>query len=49
MIYDANVSTLEYQEDLEKLTMDEFHGILIVYEMRTRQENGNILQRNKER
>jgi len=39
MKYDAKVSTFEDREDLEKLTMDELHGILIAYEMRTWQEN----------
>jgi hypothetical protein len=35
MRYDAKVSTLEDRENLDKLTMDELHGILIAYEMRT--------------
>jgi hypothetical protein len=35
MRYDAKVSTLEDRENLEKLTMDELHGVLIAYEMRT--------------
>ena len=38
MRYDAKVSTLEDRKDLEKLTMDELHGIRIAYEMRTRKE-----------
>jgi hypothetical protein len=38
MRYDAKVSTLEYREDLDKLIMDELHGIIIAYEMRTEQE-----------
>jgi hypothetical protein len=38
MKYDAKVSTLEYREDVEKLTMDELHGILIAYEMRIGQK-----------
>ena len=38
MRYDAKVSTLKVQEDLDKLTIDELHGILIAYEMRTWQE-----------
>ena len=29
----------EHREDLDKLTMDELHGILIAYEMRTGKEN----------
>ena len=33
--YDAKVSTIEESRDLTKLTMDELHGILTVYEMRT--------------
>jgi hypothetical protein len=38
MRYYAKLSTLEDQEYLEKLTMDELHGILIDYEMRIVQE-----------
>jgi hypothetical protein len=38
LIYDPKVSTLEDQENLEKITMDELHGIIIVYEMRMGQE-----------
>jgi hypothetical protein len=38
MKYDAKLSTLEDREDLGKLAMDELHGILIAYEMRTGQE-----------
>jgi hypothetical protein len=41
MRYDAKVSTLEDREDLDKLTMDELHGILIAYEMRTEQEKSS--------
>ena len=40
MRYDPKVSTLEERDDLKKVTMDELHGILTVYEMRTRQ-NGS--------
>jgi hypothetical protein len=36
MRYDAKICTLEDRDNLEKLTMDELHGILIAYEMRTR-------------
>jgi hypothetical protein len=32
---DPKVSTLEDRENLEKLTMDELHGIITSYEMRT--------------
>jgi hypothetical protein len=38
MRYDAKISTLEDRDNLDKLTMDELHGILIAYEMRTRKE-----------
>ena len=38
MICDSQLSTLESQENLDKLTMDELHGILTTYEMRTTQE-----------
>jgi hypothetical protein len=41
MRYDAKVSTLEDREDLEKLTMDELHAILIANEMRTGQEKSS--------
>ena len=39
MIFDSKVSTLEERKDLDKLSMDELHGILTTYEMRTKQEN----------
>ena len=35
MRYDPKVSTLEERDDLKKVTMDELHGILTAYEMRT--------------
>ena len=37
MICDPKVFTLEERDDLKKVTMDELHGILTVYEMRTGQ------------
>ena len=40
MRYGPKVSTLEERHDLKKVTMDELHGILTAYEMRTRQ-NGS--------
>ena len=40
MRYDPKVSTLEERDDIKKVTMDELHGILTVYEMRTGQ-NGS--------
>jgi hypothetical protein len=33
--YDAKVSTIEENRYLTKMTMDELHGSLIAYEMRT--------------
>jgi hypothetical protein len=35
MRYDAKISTLEDRTYLDKLTVDELHGILTAYEMRT--------------
>ena len=35
MRYDANISTIEEKPDLDKLIVDEIHGILTTYEMRT--------------
>ena len=37
--FDAKVSTLEEIKDLNSLTIDELHGILTAYEMRTGNEN----------
>jgi uncharacterized lipoprotein YehR (DUF1307 family) len=37
--YDAKVSTIEETRDLTKMTMDELHGSLIAYEMRTSTES----------
>jgi hypothetical protein len=39
MIFDPKVSSLEEREDIAMLSMDELHGILIAYEMRTKQDN----------
>ena len=36
MKYDSKVSTLEEQDDLDLITVDELHGIFTRYEMRTR-------------
>jgi hypothetical protein len=33
--YDAKVSAIEETRDLTKMTMDELHGTLMAYEMRT--------------
>ena len=38
MIFDSKFSTLEEKKILDKLSMDELHGILTIYEMRTEQE-----------
>ena len=38
MRFDSKVSALEERQDLDKLSMDELHGILTTYEMRTKQE-----------
>ena len=40
MRYEPKVSTLEEWDGLKKVTMNELHGILIAYEMRTWQ-NGS--------
>jgi hypothetical protein len=39
LIFDAKVSSIEEMKDLDSLTMDELHGILMTYEMRTEKEN----------
>jgi hypothetical protein len=39
MRYDSNISSLEEREDLDTLSMDELHGILTSYEMRTEKDN----------
>jgi hypothetical protein len=39
MIFDPKISSLEERQDLAMLSMDELHGILTTYEMRTKQEN----------
>jgi len=36
--FNPNISTLEDRKYLDKLKMDELHGILTAYEMRIRQE-----------
>ena len=43
--YDAKVSTIEENRDMTKMTMDELHGALTTYEMRT---NKKIGQPNRE-
>ena len=35
MRYDSKVSTIEEWDDLKIVTVDELHGILTMYEMRT--------------
>jgi hypothetical protein len=39
--YDAKVSAIEESRDLTKMTMDELHGTLTTYEMRTEQEDSS--------
>jgi hypothetical protein len=39
MRFDSNISALEERVDLATLTMDELHGTLTTYEMRTEQDN----------
>ena len=39
MKYDSKISTIEERDDLDLLTMDQLHGILTAYEMRTGQNN----------
>jgi hypothetical protein len=39
MKFDSKISSLEKREDLAKLTMDEMHGTLTTYEMRTKKDN----------
>jgi len=39
MRFDPKISSLEEREDLDTLSMDKLHGILIAYEMRTEQDN----------
>ena len=43
--YDAKVSAIEESRDLTKLTMDELHGILTAYEMRTKMEDEQPMRR----
>ena len=35
MRFDSKFSSLEERQDLDKLSMDDLHGILTAYEMRT--------------
>jgi hypothetical protein len=42
MRFDPNISTLEKREYLDSTSMDELHGIITDYEMRTEQENPGI-------
>ena len=41
MKYDSKVSTLEERDDLYHVTVDELHGILTAYEMRTGQNESS--------
>jgi hypothetical protein len=39
MRFDSNISALEERVDRDTLTMDELHGALTTYEMRTKKDN----------
>jgi hypothetical protein len=39
MRYDAKISTIEDRRELDKLTVDQLHGIFTAYEMRTGNKN----------
>jgi hypothetical protein len=39
ILYNPKVSTLEYRENMDKITMDELYGILTAYELRLGHEN----------
>jgi hypothetical protein len=34
LIFDAKVTSIEKKKELDSLTMDELHGIIMAYEMR---------------
>jgi hypothetical protein len=42
MRFDPKISVLEERANIDTIIMDELHGILTAYEMRTEQENPNI-------
>jgi hypothetical protein len=46
MRFDPKISALEERQDMATLNMDELHGILIAYEMRTEQENPSRRESN---
>ena len=39
MRFDSKISAIEERSDLNTMTVDELHGTLIAYEMRTKQED----------
>ena len=39
MRFDSKISAIEERSDLDTMTVDELHGTLIAYEMRTEQED----------
>ena len=41
MRYDAKISTIEDRIELDKLIVDQLHGIFIAYEMRTRTDKSS--------
>ena len=40
--FKPKISVLEYSENLEKLSKEELHGVLIAYEMRLDEEEGTF-------
>jgi hypothetical protein len=46
MRFDPKISSLEEREDLTTLSIDELHGILTTYEMRTKQDNPSRKEAN---
>ena len=44
MKYDPKVSTLEDQQKLEDITLDELHGLLTAYELRLGIDNLQIIE-----
>ena len=40
--FNPKVSILEYSANLDKLSKEELHGVLIAYEMRLEEEEGTL-------
>ena len=45
MRYDPKVSTLEERGDLKKVTMDELHGIVTTYEMKSEHDKMDLQEK----